>query len=274
MNKPIRIAWQSSRPVQHFPAYVKQIESHAARYMSPGTSLAVRGVAFGPPNLDYKLFDFLNNVEVLKSVVGAEREGFDVVAVGCVLDPILDELREAVEIPVVSFSETAMRVACSLGQRFAILTHNEPIATKYVSKLVERYGMERFCAGVVNFDLPFESLEEAMKGSPEQCHRLTAQAAQQAVAQGAEVIILGCGLLNLLAMRYGWHRFSGAPVLDVTGCLVKTAEMMVALRRIANVEVSRLGYYSRPSRAAADDLYGLYNLFPAPPGLRAAGAKA
>jgi allantoin racemase len=274
MNPPIRIAWQSSRPVQNFPAYVKQIETHAARYMSPGTSLSVRGVAFGPPHLDYQVFDFLNNVEVLKSVVSAEREGFDVVAIGCVLDPILDELREAVDIPVVSFSETAMRVATSLGQKFSILTHNEPIATKYVSRLVERYGMERSCAGVVNFDLSFEALEEAMKGSPEVCHRLTTQAAEQAVRQGAEVIILGCGLLNLLAMRYGWHRFAGAPVLDVTGCLVKTAEMMVALRRVANVEVSRIGYYSRPSRKETDELYGLYKLFPAAPNLRTAGGKA
>jgi allantoin racemase len=269
-DQAIRIAWQSSRPLHKFPAYVKQIEDHAARYMSPGTSLEVRGVAFGPPHLDYQLFDFLNNTEVLKSVVSAEREGFDAVAVGCVLDPILDELREAVDIPVVSFSETAMRVACSLGQRFSILTHNEPIATKYVSQLVERYGMGRSCAGVVNFDLSFEALEEAMKGSPEECHRLTTAAAEQAVKQGAEVIILGCGLLNLLAMRYGWHRFAGAPVLDVTGCLVKTAEMMVALRRVAQVEVSRIGYYARPSRQETDALYDLYNLFPAQPTRRIA----
>jgi len=270
-QQPIRIAWQSSRPVQNFPAYTRAIEEHAARYMSPGTSIAVRGTGFGPPNLDYQLFDFLNNVEVLKSVVSAEREGFDVVAVGCVLDPILDELREAVDIPVVSFSETAMRVATTLGHKFSILTHNEPIATKYVSQLVKRYGMEPWCAGVVNFDLSFEALEEAMKGNPDECHRLTTAAAEQAVKQGVEVIILGCGLLNLLAMRYGWNRFAGAPVLDVTGCLVKTAEMMVALRRVAGVEVSRVGYYSRPTRMEADELYDLYGLFPGKTRLRATG---
>lgn len=272
-QQPIRIAWQSSRPVQNFPAYVKAIEEHTVRYMSPGTTLSVRGTGFGPPHLDFQLFDFMNNVEVLKSVVSAEREGFDVVAIGCVLDPILDELREALDIPVVSFSETAMRVATSLGHKFSILTHNKSIATKYVEQLVTRYGMERWCAGVVNFDLSFESLEEAMQGNPEECRRLTTSAAEQAVRQGAEVIILGCGLLNLLAMRYGWRQFAGAPVLDVTGCLVKTAEMMVALRRVAGVEMSRVGYYSRPARQEADDFYDLYNLFPARPGLRAAGGS-
>jgi hypothetical protein len=50
--------------------------------------------------------------------------------------------------------------------------------------------------------------------------------------------------------------------------------MMVALRRVANVEVSRIGYYSRPSRKETDELYGLYNLFPAAPNLRTAGGKA
>jgi allantoin racemase len=269
--QPIRIAWQSSRPIEKFPAYVKALEEHAARYLAPGSSVSMRGTGFGPPHLEYQVFDFLNNIQVLKSVAEAEREGFDVVAIGCVLDPILDELREAVDIPIVSYTETAMRVATTLGHKFSILTHNRHISRKYVEQLVVKNGMERWCAGVVDFDLSFEALEEAMKGSPQECERLTAAAAEQAVRQGAEVIIMGCGLMNLLAMRYGWHRFSGAPVLDVTGCLVKSAEMMVMLRRIAKVEVSRVGYYARPTPAEMDSLYAQYGLIPAQPALRAAG---
>lgn len=115
--EPIRIAWQSSKAVHKFPAYQRALEEHAGKVMSPGTSISMRGVKYEPSNLDYKCFDFLNNFQLFESVVSAEREGYDAVAVGCFFDPILEELREAVDIPVVSLAETSMHAACMLGRR-------------------------------------------------------------------------------------------------------------------------------------------------------------
>lgn len=258
--EPIRIAWQSSKAVHKFPAYQRALEEHAGKVMSPGTSVAMRGVRYEPSNLDYKCFDFLNNFQLFESVVSAEREGYDAVAVGCFFDPILEELREAVDIPVVSLAETSMHAACMLGRRFGILTHGATLGPKYVAGLIERYGLEKQAGPLVNFDVPFESLEEAMAGRPEECYELTRKAAEEAVAGGAEVILLGCGLLNLIAMRNGWFRFAGAPVLDVTGCLLKTAEMMVTLRRVSNLEVSRVGHYAKPPGHQIDETYARFGL--------------
>jgi len=260
MNTPIRIAWQSSKPIHNFPAYARALQAHARDIVSEETTVEMRGVRFGPKTLDFRAFDFLNNVQLFESVVSAEREGFDAVAIGCFFDPVLDELREVVDIPVLSFAETSMLTACTLGRRFGILTHAETMLAKYVDVLVDRYGLERRAGPMVNFELTFEQLEEAMSGQPEECLRLTRKAGERAVAGGAEVIILGCGLLNLVAMRNGLHEIAGAPVLDASGCLMKSAEMMVTLQRVSKVKTSRVGLYARPTQQMIDDVYRMYGL--------------
>lgn len=259
-GQPVRIAWQSSKPVHNFPAYAKALQAHAQDIVSPGTTVEMRGVQFGPKNIDYRAFDFLNNVQLFESVVSAEREGFDAVAIGCMFDPVLDELREVVDIPVLSFAETGMLTACMLGRRFGVLTHSEPIVPKYVHALVEKYGLKERAGPAINFELSFEALEDAMAGRPDECLRLTREAGEKAVAGGAEVILMGCGLLNLIAMRNGLHRIAGAPVLDVSGALMKSAEMMVTLQRVSKVGVSRVGLYARPPQAQIDEAYRMFGL--------------
>jgi Asp/Glu/hydantoin racemase len=267
-TRPIRIAWQSSKPVHNFPAYVNALNAHARDIVSPGTTVEMRGVRFGPKNIDYRSFDFLNNAQLFESVVSAEREGFDAVAIGCMFDPVLEELREVVDIPVLSFAETGMLTACTLGKRFGVLTHSEPIISKYVEGLVEKYGLKERAGPLVNFELSFEALEDAMAGRPEECLRLTREAGEKAVAGGAEVIIMGCGLLNLIAMRNGLHRIAGATVLDVSGALMKSAEMMVTLQRVSKVGVSRVGLYARPPQAQIDEAYRMYGLLQGQDGQR------
>lgn len=269
-QKPVRIAWQSSKPVHSFPAYVNALQAHAKAIVSPGTTVEMRGVRFGPKVIDYRSLDFLNNVQLFESVVSAEREGFDAVAIGCMFDPVLDELREVVDIPVVSFAETGMLTACTLGRKFGILTHSEPIATKHVHVLVEKYGLRERAGPLVNFEVPFEALEDAMAGKPDECLRMTREAGEKAVAGGAEVIIMGCGLLNLIAMRHGLTRIAGAPVLDVSGALMKTAEMMVTLQRVSGVGVSRVGFYARPPQHLIDAAYDMYGLLKTEPQRRSA----
>ena len=112
MNRPIRILWQSSTNIAKYPAYAEAIKMHAKTILSPGSRLKVRGVPFGTSLLHFRAFDFMNNTEVFNSVVRAEREGYDAVAIGCFLDPVLQEAREIMDIPVLSLAEAGMHVAC------------------------------------------------------------------------------------------------------------------------------------------------------------------
>lgn len=142
----MKILWQSSTPVHRYPSYVAAVERHAMKILAPGSSIVVRGVQKGCDQLAYQAFDMLNNIHVFDSVVRAEREGFDAVAIGCFLDPALDPLREIVDIPIVSLAETGMLTACMLGKRFSILSHNRLFNRKAYPELVEKYKlMHRAC---------------------------------------------------------------------------------------------------------------------------------
>jgi allantoin racemase len=249
----MRILWQSSAALDRFPFYAEAIRDHARERCAAGTAIEVRGVPDLFPDtgaLHYKAFDFLNNRALLDSALRAAHEGFDAVAVGCFLDPVLDELKELLDIPVVGLAETAMHMACMLGRRFAILSHTAAFNIKFHEDLIAKYGLGKHAGPLISFELPFEELEAGLRGNPAPCLERIRQAGRQAVAQGAEVILLGCGLMNLAGIRNGLTEIDGAPVLDISGALLKTAEAMVVLRRTSGLRVSRKGYFARP----ADDM--------------------
>lgn len=258
MSEPIRILWQSSTNIANYPAYAEAIRAHAKSLLAADSTLDVRGVPYGTNILHFRAFDFLNNAEVFNSVVRAEREGYDAVAIGCFLDPVLVELRELVDIPVLSLAEAGMHVACMYGQRFSVLNYTAPNNVKFVAELIEKYGLEKRAAPSVAFALEFEQLEKAMAGDASECLELVRKAARKAIAGGAEVILLGCGLLNLVCMRNGLHQVDGAPILDVSGVLMKLAESMVTLRRKTGLAPSRVGLYEKPTTAEIDKVLTIY----------------
>ena len=258
MNRPIRILWQSSTNIERYPAYAKAIKARANAILSPGNLLDVRGVPYGTGLLHFRAFDFLNNTEVFNSVVRAEHDGYDAVAIGCFLDPVLHEVREIMDIPVFSLAEAGMHVACMYGQRFSVLNYSAPNNVKFVAELIERYGLEKRAAPSVAFALSFEQLEQAMAGNPRECLDLVRAAARRAIAGGAEVILLGCGLLNLVCMQNGLHEVDGAPILDVSGVLMKLTESMVAIRRLTGLRPSRVGLYEKPSDAEINEVLAIY----------------
>lgn len=260
MNQAIRILWQSSTAIENYPAYGQAVRSHARERCAEGTTVDLRGVANATTQLHFKAFDFLNNRGLFESALRAEREGYDAVAIGCFLDPVLDDLKEVLDIPVLGMAETAMHLACTLGRRFAVLSHNAALNTKFHADLIVKYGLERHAGPLVSFDLPFPEMEAALAGKPTSCLARIEQAGREAVAQGSEVILLGCGLMNLIAIRSGLTEIDGAPVLDVSGALLKATESMVVLRRTSGLRVSRKGYYERPPEDVIESVAGCYGL--------------
>jgi len=259
----MRILWQSSTALERFPHYADAIRSHAGERCAAGTTLTVRGVpalALETSQLHYRAFDFLNNRALLESALRAEREGYDAIALGCFLDPVLDELKEALDIPVVSLGETAMHLACTLGRRFAVLSHTAAFNTKFHADLISKYGLEKHAGPLVSFDLPFDELMAGLGGDAGACLERIRQAGRTAVAQGAEVILLGCGMMNLIGVRNGLAEIDGAVVLDASGALLKMTEAMVVLRRTSGLKVSRKGYYARPPDADIDAVARAYGL--------------
>ena len=261
-NQVMRILWQSSTAIHRLPAYARAIQTHAESVLAQGSSLAIRGVQEGTNALHFRAFDFLNNTQLFDSVVNAERDGYDAVAVGCFIDPILDELREIVDIPVMSLAETGMHIACMLGKRFSVLTYTASLNDKFYAELINKYGLRERASPLVSFELPIEELEAALAGNPDLCLKRLREAGREAVAKGAEVILLGCGVLNLVAVQNKVTNIDGATVLDVSGALMKMTEAMVVLRRVSGVAVSRRGFYAKPDPKQLEEVLRLYRRGP------------
>jgi len=252
-----KILWQSSTAIAKMPDYQKAIEAHGKKVLSPGFELTVRGVQQGTSDLHFMAFDFLNNSQVFDSVTQAEKEGYDAVAIGCFLDPILDELREVMTIPVLSLGEAGMLTACMLGKSFSVISYVPQSNNKRYADLVHKYGLKERAAPLTSFDLPLPELEKGFKESKSVLQRFEA-AGREAANKGAEVLLPGCGCLNLVLVNGKMNQVAGATVLDVSGALMKLTEMMIVLKEISGTKISRKGYYEGPTKEKIDEVLRIY----------------
>lgn len=257
-----RILWQSSTALDGLPKYREAIETHARNVLSPGSEIVVRGVARGVSDLHFRSIDFLNNGEVLRSVLAARSLPVDAVALGCFVDPLLDEFREVLDVPVLGMAETAMHLACMLGRRFAVLSRRNAFATKFHRELVAKYGLMTRSAGEFAFDLELEELVTALQGDPGRAISSLVAAGRVAVDAGAEVLLVGCGILNLVAVNAGLREINGARVLDTTGALLKMSETMAALAHASGSTVSRRGLYESPPAETLSHALQTYGMTP------------
>lgn len=252
-----KMLWQSSTVIDGMPAYKQAIEAHGRKILGPDVELMVRGVKKGTSDIHYLAFDFLNNTRFFDSVVSAEKEGCDAVAIGCFLDPIIEELREIVDIPVMTLGEAAMLTACLLGKRFSVVSYLPQIINKRVMDLIHHYGLSERAAPSASFDLSLPEMEEGFKGDLIAVEKFK-RAGKEAVAKGADVLIPGCGCLNLILMNAKVNEVEGATVLDISGALMKMTEMMIVLGKVSGVKISRKGYYESPPKEKIEEVLKLF----------------
>src|SRR5258708_10605425 len=133
------------------PDYDAIITRTLAPSLRPGTDVVVRHLADSPRNIDYYVPKHLVEVEVLKAVLAAEREGFDAVVIGCCYDPALTQARELVSIPVIGPLEASVLLARPFGHRFSVLTDHRK-AVPELEDRVRLYGLEANCRPVRAID--------------------------------------------------------------------------------------------------------------------------
>jgi len=243
----IKIWWQSATVITEFPEYLEALQGHAKRVLNPGTELEVHGVDRGITGLLYHYPRFLNTFQILENALRAQQEGFDVVAIGCGDDPGLDQAKEILDIPVLSLSETGMLIACMLGKKFSFITNSDILDRKRISVLIQKYGLETRSIPGGNLEVDLNDLACSFK-NPKLILDKFIQVAMEAIQRGAEVIIPGCNILNLVAAQNRVYEIDGVPILDVAGVLMKMAETMVTLNKVCGVRVSRKGYFASPSK--------------------------
>lgn len=217
--------------------------------VAPGTTVHVRGTTHGVLGDQYRLFCNYDSREVIDNAlrIRVERD-YDVFVVANSLDPVIVELREMLDIPVVSFMEACCFAACSMGDRFSVIGVNRKLMSWYRS-IVVGYGLESRLASVEHMDVAdTRSLNNGFtdRASGDELERQVVAAGRRALDKGAEVLFVGGPPGALMAQRRVFE-IDGAPLLDTYSLLAKHGEMAGALHRVTGQCVSRRVLYASPS---------------------------
>lgn len=267
----IRIWHQSFTDLSVMPIYRRTLSEHAAAVMGTEAEVRVHGLRPGTyvsgcapiDAIRHRYVAAVQELQIADAAMVAERDGFDVMAIGCFFDPGLRAARSVVGIPVVSLGESCALTACSLGRRFGMVTLCADQSEDY-SDMIEAYGLSRRFAGAVALDPAID--EFALEAGEEAAQAIEARfdrACEQVIAQGADIVIPADGVLNEFLVRRGRLKAVGdVPVMDSLGVLFHHAAYMVRLARTTGAGVSRQQMYTRPPQPMIDHVRDFAGLPP------------
>ena len=234
------------------------------------TEIVMRFPTWGTHGVDpfyCSLTNCLSQGMVYPQVVNAEKEGFDAVILICCTDPLLSQIRTAVDIPVIGLAEASLHVANMMGAKFGFISFTKQTAFD-TENMIDKYGLRQKCVGVVTMrELETGWLPETLRKPPATVERtidhLTVPA-RELISRGAEAIVIGCGLsnawlsslatLNLLSEKYpnGFWEIDGVPVIDAFGSATKIAELFAHWKKQGRPFVSRAGLYAKVTDTALE----------------------
>ena len=263
----MRVWWQSSTPLhsERMTDYRTHLTAHLESVKRPDTEITYSGVEDGSLALDFDAVVSLNSMSrggVLHKIVQADAEGYDVVAIGCMLDPALAEARELVDVPIVSLGETTLLVSLMLGQTVSGVAFSDKQALRY-TRQAHDMGLRDRVVPFESLGIDFPTLAAGFR-NPEPMVEGFRRAAARLVERGVEVVIPACATLDLFLAEAGIDEVDGARVLHADAALLKIAETWADLARLG-VTVSRKLRYQGPRPERRDEILALYGIEPLVP---------
>jgi allantoin racemase len=226
------------------------------------TQVVFRCSRWGMGDMDtsfYRYMDHLASRMVYHVARNAEEEGFDAVIVGCFGDPMLHEMRQVLNIPVVGIGESSMLLSSIMGRKFGVVTIS-PYNIPGQEDRITLYGLKECSAGVRAIP---ESGKEQINALVDAGKTIEAfkKAARELIAAGAEIVIPGCSLMSP-ALRLapgaekeysnGVTEVDGVSIADVINDTVKLAETLASLKRGGSSWISRKSFYAQATPAARE----------------------
>jgi Asp/Glu/hydantoin racemase len=256
----MKIWWQSSTPIHRLHDYRNALVAHLDSVKRADTQIRVSGVDEGSMDLHYNAVVAMNSFApggVLNKIIQAAQEGYNAVAIGCFLDPAMQEAREVVAIPVFGLGETSMLAACMYGHKFSGVAFHAKQAQYYDRKAFE-YGLSARHVPFGSLGIDFREVQNAF-ANPSQMTETFVREARRLAAEGAEVILAACATVNAIIRREKIQNVDGALVLDCNAVLLKVTEGMADLSETVGLKHSQRLLYQRPQRESLQDWMRIYN---------------
>jgi Asp/Glu/hydantoin racemase len=248
----LRIWHQSTTEIDNIGVYKRSLIERARLILGDEAEIDVQGLpsgahhgrapsaSLGNAYLHHRILE-----PILHNVIEAERQGYAAFVMGSFSDPFIREMRSAVDIPVVSLTETALLIGCSLG-KYIVPISNAPAVGWMARTSVDAYQLQARVLDVTSIDPPMDEPALA-KGYADPAPVIAAftRAAERVVAAGADVIIPAEGVLAQLLVLNGVTSVGGAPVLDVFAAAWSYAVLLARLWQRTGLRVGRAWQYRR-----------------------------
>lgn len=246
----MRIWYQLLSSETGMRAFIDATQRLVDRAANPGTRIEVRGTTQGVLGDQFRLFYHYDLREVIDNGLRIRREGgYDAFVLANSLDPALVELREMLDIPVLSFMEVNCFTACTMGERFGLIVPNRKMIARY-REIPVGYGLRDRIAALE--PLSFDDVRTQNNAFSDETAAAMVEdevrnVARKLIDRGAEVLIAPGPPGALMAQRRVFQ-IDGVPLLDTYTLLAKTAETAVSMHRLTGVCVSRHLLYQAPSK--------------------------
>jgi len=254
----MKIWYQSASSYGYEPVfedYGKTLEKQCQEIVRPGTEVHVEGIEVMVRDIEnLKSLQYYQKIQTLNNMFRAEKEGYDAIVMGCTLDVGLDEGKSMLDIPVVGISEASYHLAMMMGHLFAVVTSSSAFFNVFKEQ-VDRYGLSsKYLQGPYIYPASEEEIAIALKDPQPLMDKFIA-VAEKAVADGASVIIPNPAFIATLVHRAGLTKIQDALVLDTISVAVKTAEMLVDLKKIGIEPSRQIGVYAKPDEEFQKDTF-------------------
>jgi allantoin racemase len=230
------------------------------KVLRPDTEVVLRPIKRGLKgdnvlDFDNPYYALMDKREIIEAFIDADKEGFDAGSVHCFADPGIREARAVVSMPLFGPAEAAMHFACQIGRKFAIVGTNMPGQLDQLSEQVRRHGLEqRLIRNGIRFDeKPFAEVFPRWLANPQLCADSVARVAERCVAEGADVLVLGCAAACMFCSTVGFNKINvgrqEVPIVDSVMVAMKMAEMAVDMKDGTGLPIpSRTRNYVLPAR--------------------------
>ncbi len=219
------------------------MKNYLNKYKDEETIVDVKSLSRGPHHLEYYSYDAAILPELLKIIKKAEKENYDAAIIGCFYDPGLLEAREIVDKLIVTApAESSLHIASTLGDRFSIIVGRKKWIPLMMRNVIN-YGFREKLVSFKSVDLGVYELHK----DEEETKRRLIKLSQEAINEGAEVIILGCTVF--FGFFEELQNIIGVPVIDPVIASLKYAEFLIDLSKKTRWYFSKkYSYETPPSR--------------------------
>lgn len=191
----------------------------------------------GSPHVLESFSDYtLAGAQVITYLSQLQEQGpfhYDGVLLACMGDPCLYAVKEVCPVPLVGIAEAGISTALLAGYKFSILASSEK-AKPMMESMVMTYGLTDRMASVETFALPIG----AFMKDPEVLRSSIRNTVGSAVANGADVLLLGCAGMTMLSQELD----TLADILIIDPIKAGVEQLKAMLR--GGFSVSHVGLYA------------------------------